>query len=72
MLQRLQRKVRKDIMETMTTKTELFNSIKQAINHNVIDSLQEAGYDNTTATKLVTQFEGLEANDLVFESDSSF
>jgi len=72
MLQRLQRKVRKDIMETMTTKTELFNSIKQVINHNVIDSLQEAGYDNTMATKLVTQFEGLEANDLVFESDSSF
>jgi hypothetical protein len=59
-------------METMTTKTELFNSIKQVINHNVIDSLQEAGYDNTMATKLVTQFEGLEANDLVFESDSSF
>jgi len=59
-------------METMITKAELFNSIKQTINYNVIDSLQEAGYDNATATKLVTQFEGLEANDLVFESDSSF
>jgi hypothetical protein len=56
----------------MVTMNQLINSVKESINQNVIESLQEAGYDNTTATKLVTQFEGLEASDLTFESDSNF
>lgn len=56
----------------MTTINEIMNSVKQAVNQNVIESLQEAGYDNVTATKLVTQFEGLAAKDLTFESDSNF
>ena len=56
----------------MVTMNQVINSVKQSVNQNVIESLQEAGYDNTTATKLVTQFEGLAANDLTFESDSNF
>jgi hypothetical protein len=56
----------------MVTMNQIVSSVKESINQNVIESLQEAGYDNTTATKLVTQFEGLAASDLTFESDSSF
>lgn len=56
----------------MITMNQLITSVKQAVSQNVIESLQEAGYDNTVATKLVTQFEGLSTDDLTFESDSSF
>lgn len=56
----------------MITLNDIVDSFKQSVNQNVIESLQEAGYDNGTATKLVTQFEGLGADDLTFESDSQF
>lgn len=56
----------------MVTMNEIITSFKNSLSENVIESLQEAGYDNATATKLVTQFEGLAVEDLTFESDSSF
>jgi hypothetical protein len=56
----------------MVTLSQIVDIFKQDVKHTVIESLQEAGYDNATATKLVTQFEGLEAQDLTFESDSEF
>lgn len=56
----------------MVTMNQIINSVKESVNHQVIESLQEVGYDNVAATKLVTQFEGLTVEDLTFESDSEF
>jgi hypothetical protein len=56
----------------MQTLNDVFSGISGAINQQVVDSLAEVGYDTTTAIKLVTEFDGLEANDLVIEADSSF
>lgn len=56
----------------MTTLNEITNLIKASIDTQVVESLQEAGYDNKTATKMVMQFEGLTVEDLSFESDSKF
>lgn len=56
----------------MVTMNQIINSVKENINQQVIESLQEVGYDNVAATKLVTQFEGLTVEDLTFESDSQF
>jgi len=56
----------------MITLNQIVDTFKKTVNQNVIESLQEAGYDNETATKLVTQFEGLISDELTFESDSEF
>jgi hypothetical protein len=56
----------------MLTMNQIITSVTDGVKHQVIESLQEAGYDNVSATKLVTQFEGLSIEDLTFESDSKF